>query len=327
MKRSFSITLLTALIGLAPYYSSDASGQGIKSGQSPGTSMTQPLGMSGWQNDPVVIHSPELGMTGWWSEAADLTAPVLGMTGWRSDPIALTTSVLGMTGWHSEPVGVIAPMLGMTGWRGEPIAITAPMLGMTGWRSEPVRLATGQIGMTGWRSQPDKPAPPRLVCLGGQVTKLAAGSGGPGFACACPPGRTAQAARAGYQNTFQCIPTAVVPPPRIVKPAPTRVTPQPKVVCSGGSVRNNVCVCGAGYAPVKTGTTSYRCNRIAVLPPPVVAPKPVAPTRVTNPQIACAGGVVRSNRCVCPGGTTLKNGACVAATSVPLQSVSPQRVR
>lgn len=129
----------------------------------------------------------------------------------------------------------------------------------------------------------------------------------------------------GKGNNTTALPDRqIVPPP--VKPAPTRVTPQPKLVCSGGSVRNDACVCRAGYAPVRTGATSYRCNRIAVLPPPVVTPKPVAPTRVTTPQIACAGGVVRSNRCVCPGGTTLQNGAC-RAPSAPVRTTAPQRVR
>lgn len=107
---------------------------------------------------------------------------------------------------------------------------------------------------------------------------------------------------------------------------PVIVAPKPKLVCTGGSVRNNACVCRPGYAPTKTGATSYRCNRIAVLPPPVVVPKPTTPRRVTNPQIACAGGVVRSNRCVCPGGTRLQNGVCRAA-SAPSRSVTPQRVR
>jgi hypothetical protein len=114
-----------------------------------------------------------------------------------------------------------------------------------------------------------------------------------------------------------------------VKPEPTRVIPQPKLVCSGGSVHNNACVCQPGYAPVKTGTSSFRCNRVAILPPPTVKPKTQTPTRVSPAvSIACAGGVVRSNRCYCPSGKSLRNGVCVAATSVPLRSTTvPQRTR
>jgi hypothetical protein len=164
-------------------------------------------------------------------------------------------------------------------------------------------------------AQPDKQIVPPIVCLGGTVK-----SG----KCLCD-GETVVIGgiTSGGRTTFRCGPR----PREVAKPV--IVTPKPKLVCSGGSVRNNACVCQTGYAAVRTGATSYRCQRVAVLPPPVVTPKPSVPTRVTTPQIACTGGVVRSNRCVCPGATTLQNGVCkTAARSVPLRSgATPQRAR
>ena len=166
-------------------------------------------------------------------------------------------------------------------------------------------------------AQPDKqivPPVPPIVCLGGTVK-----SG----RCLCD-GETVVIGgiTSGGRTTYRC----AAKPREIAKP--TKPQPKPKLVCVGGTVRNDACNCQSGFAPVKTGATSFRCQRVAILPPPVVTPKPSVPTRVTTPQIACAGGVVRSNRCMCPGGMRLQNGVCrAAATSAPLRSVTPQRVR
>jgi hypothetical protein len=181
------------------------------------------------------------------------------------------------------------------------IDLTTPKLGMTGHAGELIDLTTPMLGMTGWRDEPDKQPPPTIVCLGGQVTNIGGRGGASTNVCTCPAGRTAQAMGASYQNTFQCIPDTV------------KVPPPPKIVCTGGRVRNNACVCQAGFAPVKTGATSFRCQRLAILPPTVVTPKPSVPTRVTTPQIACAGGVVRANKCYCASGKTLQNGVCTVS--------------
>ncbi len=168
-------------------------------------------------------------------------------------------------------------------------------------------------------AQPEKQIVPPVICVGGAVRN---------GQCTCAAGKTPKVAEYAVSGSnaprWRCEAVS----PAVVKPKPIRVTPQLKVVCTGGSVRNDSCVCRAGYAPVKTGTTSYRCQRVAVLPPPVVTPKPSPPTRVIAPAIGCAGGTVRSNVCVCPRGTTLQTGVCRAATSVPLRSgATPQRVR
>lgn len=274
-------------------------------------------------------------------------------------PATVTAQPLGMTGWRSDPVTVTTPVLGMTGWRNDPVMTTTPVLGMTGWRSDPIAITASLLGMTGWRRAPDTAAPPRLVCLGGQVIRLAAGPGAARYSCACPKGRTAQAMGQNYQNTFQCIPAAVVPPPRpkiaciggvvrngeclcggetaaiggvtsggrttyrcetkpreVAKPAtvtPRPVKPQPRIVCSGGSVRNDRCVCQPGFAPVKTSTTTFRCQRVAILPP-VAKPKAVTPTRATRRPIAK------------PKSAASTRGAPQSRPSVPRRAV-PQRVR
>lgn len=178
--------------------------------------------------------------------------------------------------------------------------------------------------MTGWQREPVAMMP-KPVCRGGQVVSVAAGPGAGKYSCACPQGRTAQAL-SDYQNTFQCIPDVVAPPPapkiacidgvvrggkctcgagktaklaqyaisgnapayrcedevRTKAAKPTRVSPQPQIVCSGGSVRADRCACQPGFAPVKTGTTSFRCQRVEILPP-VTRPKSVAPTRTRAP--------------------------------------------
>lgn len=164
-------------------------------------------------------------------------------------------------------------------------------------------------------AQPEKLAP-QIVCLGGTVR---------GGKCECG-GETVVIGgiTSGGRTTFHCQPKRQeAAKPAVADPRP--VKPAPRIVCAGGSVRNDACICQPGYAPVKTGATSYRCNRVAVLPPPVVTPKPVVPQRVIAPQIACAGGVVRSNRCFCPSGKSLQNGVC--RTIAPVRGATPQRVR
>jgi hypothetical protein len=99
---------------------------------------TEPLGMTGWRHDPVVITTPALGMTGWRRDPiVTITTPALGMAGWRRDPVVITTPALGLTGWQRDPVAIAAPALGMTGWRHDPVVITTPALAMTGWAGIP----------------------------------------------------------------------------------------------------------------------------------------------------------------------------------------------
>jgi hypothetical protein len=281
---------------------------------------TEPLGMSGWRSDPTVIATDALGMSGWRSAGLEVTTEAVGMTGWRTKPLIVAADQLGMTGWTRGAVVVTTQAVGLTGWRSAAADVMTQALGMTGWSAAPIAVATPPMGMTGWLRSSNAVPPPMIVCLGGQLKNVAARESAPSYECSCPAGRVARAMASNYKNTFQCIPDAVATPASSSKP---------KLVCTGGSVRNDACVCGAGYAPVKTGATSYRCNRVVALPPPVIAPKPPAPTRVIipQPQVACAGGTVRSGRCYCPGGSLLQYGVCVPAVNVPLRRSTPQRMR
>ena len=122
-------------------------------------------------------------------------------------------------------------------------------------------------------------------------------------------------------------PGALVGPKPVVDPVPVdrKIAKPEPIVCQGGRVRNGACVC-SGQTVVIGGLMSsgkarvYRCvakttTPKVVKPKRVVDPKPV----VTRPRIACAGGVARSSRCVCPRGTSLKNGRCTASAA-PVRS-------
>jgi hypothetical protein len=117
-------------------------------------------------------------------------------------------------------------------------------------------------------------------------------------------------------------PVTVIAPKPVVDPAPpVQITDPQPIVCHGGKVRNGACVC-SGRTTVIGGITSgatrvYRCVPRTVTPV-IVTPKPV----IVGPTVACAGGVVRSSRCICPGGTSLKGGACRAST-VPVRTSKP----
>ncbi|MCB1500830.1 MAG: peptidoglycan-binding protein, partial [Bauldia sp.] len=63
--------------------------------------------------------------------------------------------------------------------------------------------------------------------------------------------------------------------------------PPPQVICAGGTVSNNQCVCPKGTVVQQTGADAYRC----IKPPPA---------------ITCIGGKVQNNACVCPGGTEVQ---------------------
>jgi hypothetical protein len=161
-------------------------------------------------------------------------------------------------------------------------------------------------------SDPAKPdTGVQIACVGGVVRY---------GKCACD--RTAKL-QAVAKNAWRCVKTVVIDPRR------TPSSTQPKISCAGGSVKNDKCACARGFNAVAAGTNAFRCVRTATLP----SIKTPAPTRTTPtlpvPKIACTGGVVRSNRCVCPGATTLQNGVCkTAARSVPLRSgATPQRAR
>jgi hypothetical protein len=137
-------------------------------------------------------------------------------------------------------------------------------------------------------AQPDKQiVAPQIVCLGGTVK---------GGKCLCD-GETVVIGgiTSGGRTTYRC----AAKPREIVRP--TKPEPQPKVVCVGGSVRNNACVCQAGFAPQKTGATSFRCQRVAVLPPPLVKPKPTGPD-ARDDAAGCLCGRRRALQQVCVSG-------------------------
>jgi len=110
------------------------------------------------------------------------------------------------------------------------------------------------------------------------------------------------------------------------KPAvdPTRINPQiaapERIVCHGGKVLKGTCVCSGKTIVIggisSGGTRVYRC--IARSPAPAVKPNPV----VVRPAIRCAGGVVRSNRCVCPSDRLLRHGVCTAGVA-PVRKSKP----
>lgn len=81
--------------------------------------------------------------------------------------------------------------------------------------------------------------------------------------------------------------------------------PAPRVSCEGGVARDGRCACRPGTRPVKTGRNRFECRFVAVDPP--IARVPL---RRTPPTIACAGGAVRNNSCVCPRGASLRDGVC-----------------
>jgi hypothetical protein len=112
------------------------------------------------------------------------------------------------------------------------------------------------------------------------------------------------------KNAWRCVKTVVVDPPR---------TPEPKLSCAGGKVQYGKCMCTSGFHVVAAGANAFRCVRTATVSPTKTPTRttPTSPTRTTPsaPKIACLGGAVRGNRCNCPGGTSLKNGACVPSSA------------
>lgn len=104
-------------------------------------------------------------------------------------------------------------------------------------------------------------------------------------------------------------------------PRPRKIVvtpPAPRVSCEGGAVRNGRCACRRGASPVRTGRNRFQCGPVAIDPP--IAP---APLKRARPTIACGGGVIRNDRCVCPRGASLRNGVCRLSSA---KRVSPQRV-
>ena len=103
-------------------------------------------------------------------------------------------------------------------------------------------------------------------------------------------------------HTFQCVtPTGVggsddlapdtrPDPQQPDKPGLTVV--DPKINCTGGTVKDGACVCERTHKPVKAGKNAWRCVQS------VVDPKPLKPT-VAEPKISCAGGTVKSGACTC----------------------------
>jgi hypothetical protein len=124
------------------------------------------------------------------------------------------------------------------------------------------------------------PVPPQLVCRGGKAL------GAAGASCECPPG---QFARQMAPNRFVC---------------------EAKTVCDGGRVVTRgkpavfSCECAQGQTSQRIGSLMpeqdrYRCVRVATLPPGAA-------------KLACAGGSVKSNQCVCPSDQMQRVGACTA---------------
>jgi hypothetical protein len=111
------------------------------------------------------------------------------------------------------------------------------------------------------------------------------------------------------KNAWRCVKVVVDP----LRP------PQPKLACAGGKVQYGKCTCARDFNPVATGANAFRCVRTATVAPTKTPTRttPTSPTRTTPsaPKIACLGGAVRGNRCICPGGTSLKNGACVPSSA------------
>jgi hypothetical protein len=103
-------------------------------------------------------------------------------------------------------------------------------------------------------------------------------------------------------HTFQCVtPTGVGgsddlapdtrPDPKDQdKPGLTVV--DPKINCTGGTVKDGACVCERTHNPVKAGKNAWRCVQS------VVDPKPLKPT-VAELKISCAGGTVKNGACTC----------------------------
>ena len=155
--------------------------------------------------------------------------------------------------------------------------------------------------------QPEPPAPPRLVCVGGRVVGAASRQ-----TCACPVGQEAEQTA---PNRFEC---------------------ETKLICDGGRIINRgrppqpSCICPAGMTAQKVEKPSRAGSRVRQLANVVgrdsepehyrCVRKPTVPDKKTTttvaPKITCAGGVMRSNVCVCPRGTTLQAGVCRAPARV-----------
>jgi CubicO group peptidase (beta-lactamase class C family) len=125
------------------------------------------------------------------------------------------------------------------------------------------------------------PVSPRLVCRGGKVGPAA------GSSCECPPD---QFARETAPNRFAC---------------------EAKTLCEGGKVVTRgkpamfSCECVQGQTSQRIGSLipeqdRYRCVRVATLPPGAA-------------KLACAGGSVKANQCVCPADKVQREGTCAAA--------------
>jgi hypothetical protein len=125
-------------------------------------------------------------------------------------------------------------------------------------------------------------------------------------------------------HLFQCITPTGVPGASDLVP-PTRPDPLvpsgPGRIVVGGRISGGQCICARGFNPVQAGNNAFRCVRIVTLPGiNTPGPKIRTPLSVIGPKIACYGGVVRSNVCVCPAGKLLKGGACVAGGSAPART-------
>jgi hypothetical protein len=156
--------------------------------------------------------------------------------------------------------------------------------------------------------QPDPPpAPPRLVCVGGRIVGAASRQ-----TCACPVGQEAEQTA---PNRFECETKLICDGGRIVNRGRP---PQPSCVCPAGTTAEKVVPPSNALARVRNLAAKsvddnepdhYRCVR----KPAVPATKPAT---TSAPKVTCAGGVVRSNVCVCPRGTTLQTGVCRAPARV-----------
>lgn len=211
------------------------------------------------------------------AKAAGHSAGIDGFTGSKKDP------------GHDlpKPKPQVNPVFGgsVEGLTAVPNPTHAPQ------RGSPDKPATKPEKKTEPARTNPKPTKPRLVCIGGKITKKS---------CQCGPNKIR---RKTGNASYQCI--AVAKPPE--KREPVRANPTGKkaqLVCKNGRISNGKCQCGPKRKLVKTGKKAFACQaNKAVRADPAPAKRVTQPKRATPPQtrqnVVCKGGVVRGGQCRC----------------------------